>query len=122
MSRNFQNRPRTPGQIIRSLLSNSLLLIVGGYGLKCIVFMQGAIPVHKRYEPWFSFHLAEVSGTMAVFTGLGYIGLAVFASLSCGAPPEEERSCAWRIARGILRWGSLVGGFFAWQAVYRMRS
>lgn len=123
MSRNLiQNRPRTPGRIIGFLLGSSLSLIVGGYGLKCIMFMHGKIPVHERYTPRYSFHLAEVAGTMALLSGLGYIGLAVFTALSCGSPPHEDRSWTWRLARGVLRWGSLVGGFFAWQAVYKMRS
>lgn len=117
-----RSRRRTPRQIIRFLLGNSLSLIAGGYGLKCIVFMHGKIPVHERYTPRYSFHLAEMTGTMALLTGLGYIGLAVFTALSGGSPPDEERSWTWRIARGVLRWGSLIGGFFAWQAVYKMRS
>jgi hypothetical protein len=123
MSRQLtQNRPRTPGQISRCLLGKSLSLIVGGYGLKCIMFMHGKIPVHERYTPRYSFQLEEVAGMMALLTGLGYIGLAIFTALSCGSPPHEERSWTWRITHGVLRWGSLIGGFLAWQAVYKMRS
>lgn len=117
-----QVRLRTPGQIIRFVLGNSALIIVGGYGLKCIVFMRGKIPVREPYSPQYSFYLADVEGTMAVLTGLGYIGLAVFSGLSWGAPPDEDRSLAWRIGRAVLRWGSLIGGFIAWQVVYNMRS
>ncbi|MGA4644828.1 hypothetical protein [Limisphaera sp. 4302-co] len=109
-------------QIIRFLLSNSPAIIAGGYGLKCIVFMHATIPVHERYTPLYSFHFVEVKGTAALLSGLGYIGLAVFTALSCGFPPDEDRSWTWRVARVVLRWGSLLGGFFAWQAVYKIRS
>lgn len=123
MSRNWnQIKIRTPGPIIRFLLSNSPAIIAGGYGLKCIVFMHATIPVHERYTPLYSFHFVELKGTAALLTGLGYIGLAVFTALSGGFPPDEDRSRSWRVAPFVLSWGSLLGGFFAWQAVYEMRS
>ncbi len=121
LPRLIQIRPRARGQLVRFILGNSVSLILGLYALKCIVFMHGKIPVHEPYTSRYFFYLAEVKGLPSVLTGLGYMGLATFASLSCGTPPDEDCSWTWRISRGVLRWGSLIGGFLAWQKVYTMR-
>jgi hypothetical protein len=114
-------RQWTAKRILVFVLGNAFSLFFGLYGLKCIAFMHGRIPVHEAYTSRFSFHLAPVSGVAAALAGLGYIGLALFATLSCGPPPSEDRSWLWRMGRGFLRWGSLIIGFLAWQKVYKMR-
>jgi hypothetical protein len=97
-----------------AVLVYALFLIPLLYGLKCIVTLHGELPVGNR-TTLHSFYVAPVHGAAALVTGLGYIALGLFAVLSTGDPPPENRHWLWRILRAIARWGGLVSFFWLWQ-------
>ncbi|MEY2427165.1 MAG: hypothetical protein QOJ40_50 [Verrucomicrobiota bacterium] len=82
------------------------------YGLKCIVTLHAKMPFPQKWT--YGFPVMPVEGMPAVWTGLGWIALGLFANLSAGQPPSEIRSWFWRILRGSVRWGSLAGAWLCW--------
>lgn len=100
----IRERP-TPGRILYELLFNAAQLFLIFYGLKCIIFRHGTVPVPADHR---TLHWTTISGAMAVAIGLTYLGLGLFAYLSDGPLPEENRPRHWRICRFLVRWGSLV--------------
>jgi hypothetical protein len=112
---------RKAGRILRIIFGNALPLTIALYGLKCIVTLNGHLTEPGSREILHTFHLAPVRGTAAVMTGFGDIALALFGYLSCGSPPAEDRSRPWRMARAILRWGSLAATFVLWHQAHKLR-
>jgi hypothetical protein len=96
-----------------AVLAKALPLVPFLYGLKCIVTLQGALPVGSRTTRH-AFHFAPVHGNASLLTGLGYIALGLFATLSTGDPPPENRTWVLRVLRAVARWGSFVGFFWLW--------
>src|SRR5260221_542301 len=97
--------------ILFILLGNSLSLLLGLYGLKCIVTLHGKFPEPPDIgtpHMMRSFNLASIKGMAAVMAGLGYISGALFTYLSGGSPPSEDYPRFWRFLRGFIRWGSLL--------------
>jgi len=100
---------------------NPLPLAIALYGLKCIVTLNGYLTEPGRREIMNMFNLVPVHGIAAVMTGLGYITLALFGYLSCGSAPAEDCPRVWRVARAILRWGSLAATFVLWHQAHELR-
>jgi hypothetical protein len=103
------------------IFGNALPLMLALYGLKCIVTLNGHLTEPGSREMLHTFYFAPVHRTAAVLTGLGNIALALFGYLSCGPPPPEDRLCAWRLARALLRWGSLTSTFVLWHQAHKLR-
>jgi hypothetical protein len=101
------------------ILGNLLALLLALYGVKCIVTLHGSLTEPSK-SILHSFYLAQVNGMAAVMAGLGDIALALFGYLSCG-PAKEGRSLLWRIARGVIRWGSLAATYFFWHKSHQLR-
>jgi len=100
-------------------LGNALPLLLALYGLKCIVSLQGSLTEPSRLM-LHTFRLVPVKGMAAAMAGFGDIALALFGYLSSG-PTKEGSTWLWRIARGILRWGSLVAAFLLWHKAHMLR-
>jgi len=99
---------------VTDLFAYGLPLVPGLYGLKCILMLNGTLTVGSQ-RVMSSFYLRHVDGVPAALAGLGYLALALGAALSFGDPPPETRKWLWRVLRGILRWGSLVGFWWSWE-------
>lgn len=112
-------------QILIFLLANALPLLLVLYGLKCIIMLSGELaapPDVTRYHIIGSFRLLPVRGASAVMAGLGDILFGLFGYLSCGWPPNEDRSWIWRLMRGMLRWGSVLSAFWFWYRAGKLRA
>ena len=96
-----------------AVLAYALPLAPFLYGLKCIVTLDGTLTVGGR-TTLHAFRFASVHGTAAFLTGLGYMALGLFATLSTGDPPPENRTWILRVLRAVARWGSFVGFFWLW--------
>jgi hypothetical protein len=109
-----------PKQVFMLLLGNVLPLLLALYGLKCIVTLRGSLTEPDNRVVLGQFYLAPVKGMAVVMVGLGDIALASFGYLSCG-PPKEDRPWLCRMARGIIRWGSLAATYFLWHESHKLR-
>jgi hypothetical protein len=114
-------RRRRRKQILFFLLGNALPLLLGLYGLKCIITLHGHLTEPNSKAMMHTFYFASVGGMASVMAGLGYISGAVFAYLSVGSPPDVDRKLPRRIMRGIIRWGSLIAMWFLWHEAHQFR-
>ena len=107
-------RERNPKRVLSELLVNvpELLLIL--YGLKCLVTLDGTMVSRGKGAGVRSLHLTPVAGTLAVTSGLAYVGFGLFLYFSDGNPPAENCGWLWRIGRALLRWGGLALGVWAY--------
>src|SRR5437762_7509737 len=91
---------RRPKRLVAGVLVYALPLLIALYGLKCLLGLDGHLPVRERYAPRYTFQLKAVNAGAAVLAGLGYMALGLFGALSTGSPPPQNRKWTWRIARG----------------------
>jgi hypothetical protein len=113
---------RTTGRSAFELLALILFALPMLYGLKCILTLQAKMPFPQQYTSRYSWHFTPVQGTAAIWTGLGWIGLGLFANLSVGRPPPENRRWFWRVLRWGARWGSLVAAWWSWDQAGKLMS
>lgn len=99
--------------IAKELIANAIPLFLILYGLKCILLLQGKMPLSVRGTAYNHLELKLVAGTNAATAGLLYFSLGLFIFLSNGRPPSENRSWLRRIGRALLRWGILGVAVFA---------
>lgn len=98
----------------KNFLVYSLPIFLALYGLKCLLFLSGALMVHNKNSLYMrSFHFETVTGKAAALTGLGYLTLALFASLSVPRPPGIY-SISIRIGLSLVRWSGLIAMFYFW--------
>ena len=105
-------RQRITKRVLFLLLGNALPLLLGLYGLKCIITLHGHLTEPNSQRMMHTFSLVPVEGMASVLAGLGYIFAALFAYLSAGSSPDEDQKMGWRILRGVVRWGSLPAMWF----------
>ena len=115
-------RQRITKRVLFLLLGNALPLLLGLYGLKCIITLHGHLTEPNSQRMMHTFSLVPVEGMASVFAGLGYIFVALFAYLSAGSPPDEDQKMGWRILRGVVRWGSLPAMWFFWYQAHLVRT
>lgn len=115
-------RRRNMKRILVLLLGNALPLLLGLYGLKCIISLHGHLTEPNSQRMMHTFSLVRVEGMASVLAGLGYIFAALFAYLSAGSPPDEDRKMIWRSLRGVVRWGSLPAMWLFWYQAYLVRT
>jgi hypothetical protein len=108
-------------RLLLLLVVNGIPLFLAFYGLKCILTLNGKLTEPSSTRMMGSFFLAPVHGEAALMTGFGNIFLAIFAFLSSGLWPSESRSIPYRIAREIIRWGSLAATFYFWHSAHKLR-
>lgn len=108
-------------RLLLMLLVNGIPLFIAFYGLKCILTLNGKLTEPSSKRMMGSFFLAPVHGEAALMTGFGNILLAIFAFLSSGLWPSESRSIWYRIARELVRWGSLAATFYFWHSAHKLR-
>lgn len=113
----LKEKKPTAKALLVELLLNAPALLLMLYGLKCIITLQGKMPMSVRGTIYRNLHLKSVSDSTAVNIGLAYTAFGLFLYLSDGPPPDEGRSWWWRILRSLLRWGGLVAaGWFSIRA------
>ncbi len=107
----IRERP-TVWTVLQEFIANGLQLFLMLYGLKCILFLHGKMPLNVKGAVYNHLELKPVAGPMAVMTGLLYLSFGSFIFLSDGHPSGENRVWVLRFGRALLRWGSLGTAFF----------
>ena len=99
------------------VLVNMVWLLPFAYGIKCLVTLSGqcvgARAGHKWGRRW-QFDLIPVEDETAIWTGLGYVALAVFVCLSMYSKFDADRSFVWQLILVPIRWGSLLAMLWFW--------